>query len=96
MKNRQRIHVRQMSVVLAFQPRKPATSPGVVNHDQGADVMTQGDKSSFTDKLKRQAEHIEDSEKKAGKSAKDAERIAWAWVNKQDGGARKSGSGKSR
>lgn len=52
--------------------------------------MTRGDKSSYTDKQKRQAEHIEDSEKKEGKSEKVAERIAWATVNKQDGGGKKS------
>lgn len=40
--------------------------------------MSQGDKSSYTDKQKRQAAHIEKSEKKEGKSEKTAERIAWA------------------
>lgn len=57
--------------------------------------MSQGDKSSYTDKQKREAAHIEASEKKSGKSEKDAERIAWATVNKQDGGGKKSGSGRS-
>ena len=56
--------------------------------------MSQGDKSAYTDKQKRKAEHIEESEKKQGKSATDAERIAWATVNKQDGGGNKSGSGR--
>jgi plasmid stabilization system protein ParE len=56
--------------------------------------MSQGDKSSYTDKQKRKAEHIKDSERKEGKSKEDAERIAWATVNKQDGGGKKSGSGK--
>ena len=51
--------------------------------------MSQGDKSSYTDKQKRQARHIEESEKKEGKSQEDAERIAWATVNKQDGGGKK-------
>ena len=41
------------------------------------------------------AEHIEKSERKEGKSKGDAERIAWATVNKQDGGGKKSGSGRS-
>jgi len=58
--------------------------------------MTQGDKSSYTDKQKRQAEHIEKSEKKQGRSQDDAERIAWATVNKQDGGGKKSGSGRDK
>ncbi|HET6806524.1 MAG TPA: hypothetical protein VFH59_13905 [Frateuria sp.] len=52
--------------------------------------MSKGDKSSYTDKQKRQAQHIEESEKKEGKSEKTAERIAWATVNKQDGGGKKS------
>ena len=56
--------------------------------------MPRGDKSSYTDKQKRQAEHIEESEKKRGLSAESAERIAWATVNKQDGGGKKSGSGR--
>jgi plasmid stabilization system protein ParE len=56
--------------------------------------MPRGDKSSYTDKQKRQAEHIEESEKERGVSAKTAERIAWATVNKQDGGGKKSGSGR--
>ncbi len=51
--------------------------------------MPKGDKSSYTDKQKRQAEHIEESEKEEGKSEKTAERIAWATVNKQDGGGKK-------
>ena len=56
--------------------------------------MPRGDKSSYTDKQKRQASHIEASEKKEGRSEKDAERIAWATVNKQDHGGKKSSSDK--
>lgn len=56
--------------------------------------MTRGDKSAYTDKQKRQAEHIEESERKQGRSQEDAERIAWATVNKQDGGGKLSGSGR--
>ena len=56
--------------------------------------MSRGDKSSYTDKQKRQAEHIEESERESGRSNEDAERIAWATVNKQDGGGKKSGSGR--
>ena len=52
--------------------------------------MPRGDKSSYTDKQKRQAQHIEKSEKDSGRSVKAAERIAWATVNKQDGGGKKS------
>ncbi len=56
--------------------------------------MPRGDKSSYTDKQKRQAEHIEESEKDSGKSTKTAERIAWATVNKQDGGGKKKSPAK--
>ena len=58
--------------------------------------MPRGEKSAYTDKQKRQAEHIESSEKKSGKSQASAERIAWATVNKQDGGGKKSGSGRKK
>lgn len=51
--------------------------------------MSQGDKSAYTEKQKRQAQHIMDSELKNGKSKKVAQRIAWATVNKQDGGGLK-------
>lgn len=51
--------------------------------------MTKGDKSSYTDKQKRQAKHIEDSYEKKGVSKKEAEERAWRTVNKQDGGGKK-------
>ncbi|AYA38526.1 hypothetical protein D3Y59_16610 [Hymenobacter oligotrophus] len=53
--------------------------------------MAQGDKSKYTDKQKRQAQHIEDSYEKQGLSEDEAERRAWATVNKQDGGGKKPG-----
>ena len=56
--------------------------------------MSKGDKSAYTDKQKRQAEHIENSYEKKGVSHKEAEKRAWATVNKQDGGGNKSGSGR--
>ena len=52
--------------------------------------MSQGDKSTYTAKQKRQAKHIEESERDSGRSKKDAQRIAWATVNKQDGGGKKA------
>lgn len=58
--------------------------------------MTRGDKSAYTDKQKRQARHIEDSEREQGRSKEDAERIAWATVNKRDGGGKQSGSGRAK
>jgi len=51
--------------------------------------MPQGDKSKYTDKQKRQAEHIEEGYEKRGVPEKKAEQIAWATVNKNDGGAKK-------
>lgn len=56
--------------------------------------MPRGDKSAYTDKQKRQAAHIEETELEQGRSRKDAERIAWATVNKQDGGGKNAGSGR--
>ena len=56
--------------------------------------MPRGDKSSYTDKQKRQAEHIEQGYEDRGVSKKEAESRAWATVNKESGGGRKSGSGR--
>ena len=58
--------------------------------------MPQGDKSSYTDKQKRQAGHIEASYEKKGLSMKTAEARAWATVNKLTGGGKKSGSGRKK
>lgn len=56
-------------------------------------MSPRGDKSSYTDKQKRQAEHIEEGYEKRGVPDEEAERRAWATVNKQDHGGKKSGSG---
>lgn len=56
--------------------------------------MPRGDKSSYTDKQVRKAEHIEESYEKRGVPEDEAERRAWATVNKDDGGGKKSGSGR--
>jgi hypothetical protein len=53
--------------------------------------MPRGDKSSYTDKQKRQARHIEEGYEAKGLSRKTAEKRAWATVNKQDGGGLKGG-----
>ena len=50
--------------------------------------MPRGDKSSYTSKQKRQAEHIEEGYERKGVSKKTAEKRAWATVNKQDGGGK--------
>lgn len=56
--------------------------------------MSQGDKSAYTEKQKRKAQHIEESYEERGLSHNEAEKRAWATVNKQDGGGKKSGSGR--
>jgi plasmid stabilization system protein ParE len=56
--------------------------------------MPRGDKSKYTDKQERKADHIAESYEKRGTSEKEAERRAWATVNKDDGGGKKSGSGR--
>jgi hypothetical protein len=58
--------------------------------------MPRGDKSSYTSKQKRQAEHIERGYERRGKSSKEAKRRAWATVNKMTHGGKKSGSGRGR
>ena len=58
--------------------------------------MPQGDKSSYTDKQKRQAEHIEAGYENKGLSMKNAEARAWATVNKLTGGGKRSGSGRKK
>jgi hypothetical protein len=69
-----------------LNPRRPAQRKEL--------PMPQGDKSSYTDKWKRQAEHIEAGYEKKGLSTKSAEARAWATVNKSSGGGKKSGSGR--
>ena len=58
--------------------------------------MPQGDKSAYTHKQKRKAEHIEEGYEKKGVDHEEAERRAWATVNKDDGGGKKSGSGRGK
>jgi hypothetical protein len=59
-------------------------------------AMPRGDKSSYTDKQKRQAEHIEEGYEERGVPEDEAERRAWATVNKMTGGGKKSGSGRGK
>jgi plasmid stabilization system protein ParE len=58
--------------------------------------MPRGDKSSYTDKQQRQAEHIEESYESRGTPAKEAQRRAWSTVNKMTGGGKKSGNGRGK
>jgi hypothetical protein len=58
--------------------------------------MPRGDKSSYTSKQKRKAEHIEEGYEKRGVKTSEAGRRAWATVNKESGGGKKSGSGRGK
>lgn len=58
--------------------------------------MARGDKSAYTDKQKRKAHDIEEGYESRGTPKKEAEHFAWATVNKQSGGGKKSGSGRKR
>lgn len=58
--------------------------------------MPRGDKSSYSSKQKRKAEHIEEGYEGRGVGKKEAERRAWATVNKESGGGKKSGGGRGK
>jgi plasmid stabilization system protein ParE len=57
--------------------------------------MTKGSKEKYTDKQKRQADHIKESYLEKDVPEEKAEEIAWATVNKESGGGKKSGSGRA-
>jgi plasmid stabilization system protein ParE len=59
-------------------------------------TMPRGDKSKYSDKQKRQAQHIEESYEERGVAKEEAESRAWATVNKESGGGKKSGSGRGK
>jgi len=63
---------------------------------QAEGTMPRGSKSKYSSKQKRQAEHIEEGYEKRGTSKKEAERRAWATVNKSSGGGKKGGSGRGK
>jgi plasmid stabilization system protein ParE len=58
--------------------------------------MPRGDKSKYSGKQERQAEHIEEGYRKRGVAKDEAERRAWATVNRMTGGGKKSGSGRGK
>ena len=58
--------------------------------------MPQGDKSAYTGKQRRKADHIAEGYENRGVAHKEAERRAWATVNKGSGGGNKSGSGRGK
>jgi hypothetical protein len=62
--------------------------------DQGRrNQMPRGDKDKYTDKEKRQAQHIEEGYRERGVSEEEAERRAWATVNAVHHGGEKPGGG---
>jgi hypothetical protein len=67
-----------------------------LNSTVKGNIMPRGDKSSYTNKQKRQAEHIEEGYESRGLRPKEAKRRAWATVNKMTGGGKKSGSGRGK
>ena len=58
--------------------------------------MARGSKAAYTGKQKRQAEHIEEGYEERGVGHREAERRAWATVNKMTGGGKKSGAGRGK
>src|SRR3954471_19203057 len=58
--------------------------------------MPKGDKGKYTDKQKRKAEHIAEGYEDSGVSKKTAKARAWATVNKESKGGKKSGSGRGK
>lgn len=59
-------------------------------------MMPVGDKRKYTEKQKRKARHIEASYEERGTPEAEAERRAWATVNKESGGGNRSGSGRNQ
>jgi plasmid stabilization system protein ParE len=68
----------------------------IVKPKQWRRTTSRGDKGAYTDKQKRKAEHIEEGYEKRSVSKKEAEARAWATVNKESGGGKKSGSGRGK
>jgi hypothetical protein len=79
----------------SLQDRFDAVSLSPVD-ERPEEVMPRGDKSAYTDKQKRQAEHIEEGYKSRGVKEDVAEARAWATVNATTGGGKKSGSGRGK
>jgi plasmid stabilization system protein ParE len=67
-----------------------------VLNNSGGQNMARGSKAKYSNKQKRRAEHIAEGYEKRGVSSKTAKARAWATVNKESGGGKKSGSGRGR
>jgi plasmid stabilization system protein ParE len=81
---------------LDFGARFARSIPQHSSAKGGSLIMPKGDKGKYTDKQKRQAEHIEEGYEDRGVSKKEAQSRAWATVNKESGGGKKSGSGRGK
>src|SRR5271156_1600606 len=68
-----------------------AALPAGATFRHGSPIMPRGDKSKYTGKQERKADHIAESYEQRGVSDQEAERRAWATVNKDDGGGKKEG-----
>jgi hypothetical protein len=83
-------------LLLKFEPH-PAPRVSPVDVERKETPMPRGDKSKYTDKQKRKAQHIVESYEARGVPHEEAEGRAWATVNKDDGGGKKpGGSGRAR
>jgi hypothetical protein len=89
--DRSRVQLHEGNRGAGFAEARKAT-----NDKRRLNKMPRGDKGAYTDKQKRKAEHIEDSYEERGVSRKEAEARAWATVNKESGGGKKSGSGRGK
>ncbi len=81
--------------------RFPSSAPSshskrCVENPTRESAMPRGDKSSYSNKQKRMAEHIEEGYEHRGVGGKEAARRAWATVNKETHGGKKSGSGRGK
>lgn len=79
--------------------RRSSTTGSSVTHrskERRSQAVPRGDKSSYTDKQKRKAAHIEAGYEARCVKKEEAERRAWATVNKESGGGNKSGSGRGK
>jgi plasmid stabilization system protein ParE len=74
----------------------PAFLNGALTKLEEESIMPRGDKSAYTEKQKRQAQHIEEGYIDRGVPEEEAEARAWATVNKMSGGGKKSGSGRGK
>jgi hypothetical protein len=86
-------HPESRTATLPSHFQSSGTPSAPLAHDHSGGIVPRGDKSKYTDKQKRQAEHIEEGYEERGLPEKEAERRAWATVNKVHGGGEKPGGG---